>query len=95
MAKWKLFEGETAPFCTSCGMSAPFARYTRKNGINARYITDYCPHCGSKMTGIDECVDCLYSRNGEWRDNGVCFACRDDAWVYGKKHNERILKDNV
>jgi len=94
MAKWKTFCGEKAPQCTSCGMWMPFARYTRKNGIEAREITDYCPSCGAKMTGIDECTSCEYSCNGEWQDNGICFACRGDTWVYGKKHNERILNKN-
>lgn len=93
-AQWKVFyEGDETPSCTSCGMGAPYARYKRKNGHGAGCIADYCPNCGAKMTGIDECVDCPYSSNGEWRDNGICFACRGDTWVYGKKHNERLLED--
>lgn len=92
-ARWKVYVGDKTLSCTSCGMSAPFARYIRKNSTDAREITDYCPNCGAKMRGIDECTDCPHSSNGEWRDNGICFACRGDTWVYGKKHNERILKD--
>lgn len=93
MARWKVYEGEKCPSCTGCGMGAPFARYTRKNGLGARTITDYCPSCGARMKGIDECNDCPHSHAGEWQDNGICFACRDDTWIYGKKQNERILKD--
>ena len=91
--RWEVYVGDKSPHCTSCGMWAPFAQYNRKHGTNARSITDYCPYCGAKMRGIDECIDCPHSSNGEWQDNGICFACRDDVWVYGKKHNERILKD--
>lgn len=93
MAKWKVYDGGKAPQCTRCGMWAPFARYTKKNGINAREITDYCPNCGEKMKGIDECQDCEYGNNGEWQDNGICFACRGNSWVYGKKQNERVLSN--
>lgn len=92
MARWKLYEGETALSCTHCGMAAPFTRYTRKNGLNAREITDYFPSCGAKMTGIEECENCPHSHNGEWQENGICFACRGDTWIFGKKQNERILK---
>lgn len=74
-------------------MGAPFARYRRNNGTNARDITNYCASRGAKMTGIDKCTDCLHSHNGEWQDNGICFACRGDTWIYRKKQNERILKN--
>lgn len=43
------------------------------------------------MMGIDECQDCQYGNNGEWQDNGICFACRGNYWVYGKKQNEMVL----
>ena len=56
---------------------------------------NYCPNCGYKMTGIDECFNCKYSDNGEWNDNGICFACREDTWIYGKKQNERILNNET
>lgn len=92
MARWKVNDGDNCPSCTHCGMVAPFARYRRKNGLNARTITDYCPHCGAKMTAIDECADCPHSKNGEWQENGICFACRGDTWAYGKKQNARILE---
>ena len=92
MAHWKLYKGETALSCTHCGMGAPFARYRRKNGLNAREITNYCPFCGSKMTGIDECKDCPHSKNGEWQENGICFACRGDTWILGKKQNKRLFE---
>ena len=93
MSRWSLYCEDIFPSCTGCGIGAPFARYTRKNGINARELTDYCPNCGAKMTGIDECKGCPHSHNGEWQNNGICFACRDDTWVYGKRQNERILKE--
>ena len=54
MARWKVYDGERAPQCTHCGMWAPFARYRRKTGLNGRQMSDYCPDCGAKMTGIDE-----------------------------------------
>lgn len=92
MAKWKVYYDDIFPSCSQCGSAAPYERYTRKNGINARRITDYCPDCGAKMTAIDECADCPHSRNGEWQENGICFACRGVTWVYGKKQNARILE---
>lgn len=93
MARWTVYEGSKCPSCTSCGMGAPFARYRRKNGVNAREITDFCSSCGKKMTGMDECKECPHSKDGEWQDNGICFACRGDTWTPGKKHNERILQE--
>ena len=92
MAVWKVYNGEKAPQCTHCGMWAPFARYTRRTGVNARYLADYCPSCGAKMTAIDECGECMYADNGQWQDNGICFACRGEAWVYGRKQNEHVLE---
>lgn len=92
MARWKVFEGDSFPSCTSCGMDAPYARYRRKNGVEARKLTDFCPSCGKKITGIDECIECPYSKNGEWQDNGICFACRGDTWLPDKKQNVRILQ---
>lgn len=90
-ARWKVSCGTKAPHCTACGMWAPFARYSRKTGVNARELTDYCPHCGAKMTGMDECSECPFSQHGEWCDNGICFTCRGDVWIYGKQHNKRTL----
>lgn len=92
MAHWKVYEGDNFPSCTSCGMCAPYARYRRQTGANARDITDYCPSCGEKITGIDECMECPYSKDRQWQENGICFACRGDTWVSGKKQNERILQ---
>lgn len=83
MAGWKVYRGEKAPQCTGCGMWAPFARYKRKTGQNARTLTDYCPSCGRKMEFCDDCAECEYAVDGKWQDNGICFACRGDAWVYG------------
>lgn len=95
MARWKVYERDNFPSCTDCGHGAPFARYRRGNGIYGVEITDYCPYCGKKMTGIDECIECPYSKNGEWQDNGICFACRGDTWLPGKKQNDRILREYV
>lgn len=83
-AKWKVYDGEKCPQCTHCGMGMPFARYTQKTGVNGREITDYCPNCGSKMIAIDQCEDCPHAENGYWQDDGICFACREDTWVYGQ-----------
>lgn len=93
MAKWKIYKGEKAPQCTSCGMWAPFARYRRGQGTNAREITDYCPTCGKKMNAIDECETCKYAKEGNWQENGICYACRGKPWIYGKPQNAEVLKD--
>ena len=87
MAGWKVYSGEKAPQCTGCGMWAPFARYRRRTGQNARMLTDYCPSCGRKMESCDACADCQYAEGGKWQDNGICFACRGDTWVYGVPRN--------
>lgn len=93
MAKWKVYKDEKAPQCTHCGMWAPFARYRRGRGTNARELTDFCPNCGAKMLAIDECETCKYAKDGNWQENGICYACRGDTWIYGKVQNERVLKD--
>lgn len=86
MAEWKVYEADT-PQCTSCGMWMPFARYRRGQGTNARKITDYCPHCGRKMTAMPMCVDCQYG-HGAWRDDGICYACREQVWIPGAPHRK-------
>lgn len=91
--RWKVYSGENAPQCTSCGMWAPSAYYRRRNGQGARDLTDYCPNCGAKMTAFDECEGCPESENGSWQDNGICFACREKVWVYGRKHREERKDD--
>jgi hypothetical protein len=82
-ARWKTFENEKAPRCTHCGMWMPFARYRRKQGANAREITDFCPNCGCKMVAIDQCADCPHAECGKSQEDGVCYACRGNAWIYG------------
>lgn len=84
MAEWKVYEYDT-PQCTSCGMWMPFARYRRGQGTNARRITDFCPSCGKKMTSMPMCESCVYG-NGKWKDDGICFACREQVWIPGKPH---------
>lgn len=86
VAEWKVWENDT-PQCTSCGMWMPFARYRRGNGTNARYITNFCPNCGKKMTAMPMCVSCIYG-NGKWKDDGICFACREQVWIPGKPHRQ-------
>ena len=86
MAEWRVYEADT-PQCTSCGMWMPFARYRRGQGINARKITDFCPSCGKKMTAMPMCGSCAYG-NGEWKDDGICFACREQVWIPGKPHRQ-------
>ena len=86
MAEWRVYEADT-PQCTSCGMWMPFARYRRGQGINARKITDFCPNCGKKMTAMPMCGSCAYG-NGEWKDDGICFACREQVWIPGKPHRQ-------
>ena len=76
-----------AQHSTSCGMWMPFARYRRWHGINARKITDFCPNCGKKMTSMPMCGSCAYW-NGEWKDDGICFACREQVWIPGKPHRQ-------
>lgn len=84
MAKWKVWEADT-PQCTHCGMWMPFARYRRGQGTNAREITNYCPWCGKKMTAMPMCAGCEYG-NGEWKDDGICFSCREQVWIPRKEH---------
>ena len=83
-AKWKVFDDEKCPQCTSCGMWMPFARYRRITGRNAREVTNFFPWCGAKMIAIDQCSDCPNAENGCWKDSGICYSCREDAWIYGK-----------
>ena len=83
-AKWKVYGDEYCPQCTQCGAWMPFARYHRCTGTNAREMTRFCPGCGSKMIAIDQCSDCPHAENGCSREDGVCYACREDAWVYGR-----------
>lgn len=93
MARWTVYAGDNTPTCTSCGIAAPYSRYSRKVGMDGHDITDYCPNCGKKMTAMDECGDCPHSDGEAWQDNGICFACRGDTWMPGKKQNERILNE--
>ena len=86
MAEWRVYEADT-PQCTNCGMWMPFARYRRRHGTNARKITDFCPNCGKKMTAMPMCGSCAYG-NGEWKDDGICFACREQVWIPGKPHRQ-------
>ena len=86
MAEWIVYEADT-PQCTSCGMWMPFARYRRGQGTDARYITNYCPNCGSMMTAMPMCGDCKYG-NGEWKEDGICYACREQVWIPGEPHRK-------
>ena len=95
MGRWKVYNGDKFPSCTSCGREAPHARYNRKNGTNAREITDYCPNCGNRMLGMDDCLSCQYANDGRWQDKGICFACREKPWVFGKKQNIGLSKDKL
>jgi hypothetical protein len=36
------------------------------------------------MIAIDQCENCPHAENGHWKDDGICFSCREDAWIYGK-----------
>lgn len=86
MAEWRAYEADT-PQCTSCGMWMPFARYRRGQGTNAREITDYCPHCGRKMTAMPMCGECKYGQ-GAWKEDGICYACRSQVWIPGAPHRK-------
>ncbi len=86
MAEWRVYEYDT-PQCTSCGMWMPFARYRRGWGTNARYITNYCPHCGKKMTAMPMCGNCKYGQ-GKWKEDGICYACREQVWIPGAPHRK-------
>ena len=86
MAEWRVYEADT-PQCTSCGMWMPFASYRRGQGINARKITDFWPSCGKKRTAMPMCGSCAYG-NGEWQDDGICFACREHVWIPGRPHRQ-------
>lgn len=86
MAEWRVYEDDT-PQCTNCGMFAPFARYRKWSGTNAREITNFCPSCGAKMTAMQICETCEYGK-GAWKDNGICYACRLQVWIPGKPHRK-------
>lgn len=91
MAEWRVYDADT-PQCTSCGMWMPFARYRRGQGTNAREITDYCPHCGRRMTAMPMCGDCKYGK-GAWKENGICYACRGQVWIPGAPHRKAGEED--
>ena len=86
MAEWKVWDYDT-PQCTHCGMWMPFARYRRGQGTDARWITDFCPNCGAKMTAMPMCCNCEYGK-GAWKDDGICYACREQVWIPGKIHRK-------
>lgn len=86
MAEWRVYEADI-PQCTHCVMWMPFARYRRGQGTDAREITDFFPSCGKKMTAMPMCGSCAYG-NGEWKDDGICFACREQVWIPGKPHRQ-------
>ena len=86
MAEWMVHEADT-PQCSSCGMWMPFAKYRRGQGVNARSITDYCPYCGKKMTAMPLCGRCKYGK-GAWKDDGICYACREQTWIPGAPHRK-------
>ena len=86
MAEWIVYEADT-PQCSSCGMWMPFAKYRRGQGVNARRITDYCPHCGKKMTAMPLCGRCKYGQ-GAWKEDGICYACREQTWIPGAPHRK-------
>lgn len=91
MGTWKIWEADT-PQCSRCFMWMPFARYRRKMGTNAREITNFCPWCGEKMTAMPLCGDCTYGQ-GAWKEDGICFACREQIWVPGKAHRKAGEED--
>ena len=86
MAEWKVYVADT-PQCTSCGMWMPFERYRRGQGTDARAITNYCPDCGSRMTAMPMCGGCKYGQ-GAWKEDGICYACRDQVWIPGAPHRK-------
>lgn len=86
MAEWRVYDYDT-PQCTHCGMWMPFARYRRGQSTDARSITDFCPSCGAKMIAMPMCETCKYG-NGEWKDDGICFVCREQVWIPGKPHRQ-------
>ena len=91
MAEWRVYEYDT-PQCTSCGMWMPFARYRRGWGTNARYITNYCPHCGKKMTAMPMCGNCKYGQ-GKWKEDGICYAFVDGCLWCMVGRGDGVLPD--
>nr|DAO36866.1 MAG TPA: Thaumarchaeal output domain 1 [Caudoviricetes sp.] len=89
--EWRVYEADT-PQCSHCGMWMPFARYRRKAGANARRITDFCPSCGEKMTAMPMCGDCKYGQ-GVWKEDGICYACREQVWIPGAPHRKAGEED--
>lgn len=92
MAEWMEF-GDGVLCCSHCGMAAPYARYRRCQGVNAYDLADYCPHCGAQMDAFPDCAECEDAHCGEWRENGICFACRQNAWIKGRKHRKSLIEE--
>lgn len=44
------------------------------------------------MTAMPMCADCEFG-NGEWRENGICYACRDQTWIPGRPHRNAAEED--
>lgn len=82
MSEWRVYTADI-PRCTSCGMWMPFARYRRGQGTDAREITDYCPHCGKKMTAMPMCSSCSYGK-GAWKEEFLRFSVSTSI-VFGIK----------
>ena len=54
---------------------------------------DYCPHCGAQMDAFPDCAECEDAHCGEWCENGICFACRENAWITGRKHRKSLIEE--
>lgn len=48
--------------------------------------------CGEKMTAMPMCGECSYG-NGEWKDDGICYACREQVWIPGRPHRKAGEED--
>lgn len=38
------------------------------------------------MIAMPMCTECIYGC-GKWKDDGLCFSCRDQIWIPGMPHD--------
>lgn len=39
------------------------------------------------MTAMPMCGDCTYG-HGAWKEDGICYACREQVWIPGAPHRK-------
>ena len=41
----------------------------------------------SRMTAMPMCGECKYGK-GTWKEDGICYACREQVWIPGAPHRK-------